>query len=569
MVRDMTVEPGQHDGALTITYRGLAVVLTVSSPPAGAEAVTEADVLEALESAPPATIRVPQLREAVRHASGVPTPVGDVDRSSTCDVVAGHNGLAVYAIPPAPPPPEPRKPRPSRAAAELLEETGEGEDGEAETDPRIVSEAWLRERVEELGVTHGILGDVVREFEPARVLGSVCCIARGQPPRKGRDTEITLTFETEAHREPAAREDGGVDFRANLSEQFVETDTVLARRQPEREGRESKGVFGRDVPPPRVQDRPLEQMVGPNTEVRGEELVAVETGRPVLARQRVSVLQVIEVPGDLDYSVGNIGFSGDMVVRGDVLPGFTIEAGGSVSVSGVTEGASIQAGQDLTLGGVVGGHDTVLKAGGDLVARFLHNANVEVDGEVRVQGEVVNCQIRAQRVVTDPKGRIVGGDGQRSPRGGRRHAGVAARGRDTGVRAGRRQRGDPGAADGLPGGERPCGTRDLATRGGSPGSVVLGRSRDRGEVERLRGCAGVGETARGGGRAESAAHGGRRRCARGLKRPRHRRAPVDRSCVAFTRQRQRGQSSRTARRRSRTQWNADRSRTNTIAAPPA
>ena len=410
MVRAMTVEPGQPDGALTITYRGLTVVLTVSPPAAGTEAVTEADVLEALESAPPATIRLPQVREAVRHASGAPTAVGDVEAAVECSVVVARSGMAAYAIPPAPPAvPAPRRPRPSRAAAELVDEADEGEEAEPDTDPGSVSEAWLRTRLEELGVTHGILDDVVREFEPARVLESVCGIARGQSPRKGRDAGVTLTFDPETQHEPAAREDGGVDFRTTLAEQFVEADTVLARRQPPVEGTEGEDVFGQAVAPPRVQDRLLEQMAGPNTEVRGEELVAVETGQPVLAGQRISVLQVIEVPGDLDYSVGNIGFRGDVVVRGDVLPGFTIEASGSVSVSGVTEGASIQAGQGLTLGGVVGGHDTVLKAGGDLVARFLHNANIEVDGEVRVQGEVVNCQIRAQRVVTDPKGRIVGG----------------------------------------------------------------------------------------------------------------------------------------------------------------
>ena len=122
---------------------------------------------------------------------------------------------------------------------------------------------------------------------------------------------------------------------------------------------------------------------------------------------RIDVVEVYEIASDLDYSVGNIAFSGDVIVRGDVKPGFEIVAGGSVTVRGITEGATIKAQRDITVAGVIGG--SVLEAGGDIVAQYFNNARVTASGQVTVNREIINATVEAQRVVTAPAGRIVGG----------------------------------------------------------------------------------------------------------------------------------------------------------------
>ena len=149
--------------------------------------------------------------------------------------------------------------------------------------------------------------------------------------------------------------------------------------------------------------------IGRNTEIQGENLVATTSGRALLNGDRIDVVPVYEVPRDLDYSVGNIEFGGDVMVRGDVKPGFSIVAEGSVVVQGMTERASIRAEGDITLMGVSGGGDTEIECGGNLAARYLQAVIAKVAGDLKVNSEIINCDIRARRVVTSPAGRIVGG----------------------------------------------------------------------------------------------------------------------------------------------------------------
>lgn len=109
------------------------------------------------------------------------------------------------------------------------------------------------------------------------------------------------------------------------------------------------------------------------------------------------------------------------MVRGDIKPGFSIVATGSVVVSGMVEHASIRAGGDINVQGVIGNHDVdgddedaegpaeLLEAGGDIDAQYLHTIAVTAAGEIRVNREIVNCTVQGGRVLTSPKGRIVGG----------------------------------------------------------------------------------------------------------------------------------------------------------------
>jgi uncharacterized protein (DUF342 family) len=144
--------------------------------------------------------------------------------------------------------------------------------------------------------------------------------------------------------------------------------------------------------------------------VCGDEVVAAIGGRPTLAGDvRVEVVPLFEVRQDLDYAVGNIEFAGDVIVRGDVRPGFSIAAGGSVVVQGLVEGAQITAGGDLSVLGAAGEHGSVFDVGGDLVARYLHSVVARVRGTAAVSLEIVNCTLSAERVSTSSRGRIVGG----------------------------------------------------------------------------------------------------------------------------------------------------------------
>jgi uncharacterized protein (DUF342 family) len=60
--------------------------------------------------------------------------------------------------------------------------------------------------------------------------------------------------------------------------------------------------------------------------------------------ERVEVIDLIKVSGNLDYNTGSIECEGSVRVEGDVLPDFHIRAGGDVSIGGVVDAAEVTAG---------------------------------------------------------------------------------------------------------------------------------------------------------------------------------------------------------------------------------
>ena len=388
--------------------------------------VTVDEIAAALASTPLDAFARELVETAVEGQAGQPVCVGEVEAPpGAMDgwfVKLSPDRLAAYAVPaPLPESEAPAPSDPSNAAARPPD-GAEGEAGEQREQPvnpatpdedqaadGLVSADVLRERLEAAGVTSGIIEDVLRDFDPPRPLLDVSCVARGEAPTIGQDASISFAFDRDPQFNPVERQDGSFDYHATAIERFVEAGAVLATRQPPVPGMPGRDVLGRELDPPIVRDEPLSALAGRGTEVQGETLIATEAGRPSLTGNRVEVSPVYEVAGDLDYSVGNIEFSGNVVVRGDVKPGFSIVAGGSVVVHGVTEGASIKAERDITLARVVGGHETALEAGGDLIAQYLHNAAATATGALKVAKEIVNCTIDAERVSMPTNGRVVGG----------------------------------------------------------------------------------------------------------------------------------------------------------------
>jgi len=391
-------------------------------------------------------------RELSRYAHSHPDPatearirIGQVAApaysGSPCAIVVSLDRLAAYAIPIDPPPPAP--PAPPEPAAATEETAGVPEDagstgasaapaagasppveasaapppetpGGAVADalppPLLVTATELRGLAQAEGVVAGLLDDVIDAFGDGTPLPDLCCIARGTLPQAGEDATLEYHIESDAPATPMHVGHGSVDFHALSVQRFVTVDVPLATKHPAVEGTPGCDVLGSVLEPPRARNIDLARLAGTNTRVEGDVLLATIVGRPVLSpRGAVEVLPIFEVPGDVNYAVGNIEFPGDVIVRGDVKSGFSIVAGGSVNVRGLVEGASITAGTDLSVLGTVGERESVFEVGGELSARYLHTTEAHVAGAVNVIGEIVNCRITADSVRTGSQGRIVGG----------------------------------------------------------------------------------------------------------------------------------------------------------------
>lgn len=117
-----------------------------------------------------------------------------------------------------------------------------------------------------------------------------------------------------------------------------------------------------------------------------------------LVEGKVFVSDVYEVE-NVDLSTGNIDFEGSVQVNGNVSSNFVIRAGSNVIISGVVEGAYIEAGGNIIIArGMNGMAKGTLKAGGNIVAKFLENATASAGGYVSTESILHSNVIAATEI---------------------------------------------------------------------------------------------------------------------------------------------------------------------------
>lgn len=263
------------------------------------------------------------------------------------------------------------------------------------------------------GIQRGISKSAIIEFLKNPVRDTPVVIARGRLPIKGESSQTDLKY-TSPSKElvPKCLASGQVDFRNLDIIHIVKENELLATKIPARPGTAGYDVYGRPVPAPNGDDLPLK--VGANVGVSedGMEARSLIEGAVTFEGERIAVTPVVEIAGDVDFSVGNINFPGTVIVRGSVLGGFTVVAGEDVSISGTVEAATIQCKGNLTVkGGVLGQGRARLEAGADFAARFINEATVEARGNILTNGAILHSQVSAggQVLVSGRDGSVAGG----------------------------------------------------------------------------------------------------------------------------------------------------------------
>lgn len=272
----------------------------------------------------------------------------------------------------------------------------------------------LEEVLDELsknGVIYGINRTNLETLVKYPVYNEMICIAEGTPPVNGENGKVEFHFDIKRDHRPTILEDGRVDFRELNLIQNIEKGGVLCSLIPPTPGKPGKTVAGTDIPA--LDGEPAVLPRGRNVVVSedGTQLVAGIDGQISYIDGKVSVFATHEVKADVDNSTGNINFIGNVVVMGNVLSGFTIEAGGNVEVMGVVEGATIRAGGDIILRrGMQGMGKGILISGGDIIARYIENSNVEARNDIKAEAIMhsnVKCGNKLE--ISGRKGLLVGG----------------------------------------------------------------------------------------------------------------------------------------------------------------
>lgn len=260
-------------------------------------------------------------------------------------------------------------------------------------------------------VTFGLDEQLVRDTVANKDYYKYLEIAQGRVPQKGKDGEVVLMFDPSRSYAPTILPDGSADYKnMNLFVHVTRGDLVATAVPPE-DGVDGFTVKGAVIPAQRGKEKKLPK--GKNVAISedGKSLVAEKNGRVDMIKDRIEVSDVHHVSGDVDMSVGNVNFDGDVVVDGNVISGLSIETTGSIEVRGYVEGATLTAGKDIILrNGMQGMSQGKLEAGGNIVARFIERATLIAKGSVFAD-YMVYCLITAgENVILKGKfGKLLGG----------------------------------------------------------------------------------------------------------------------------------------------------------------
>lgn len=202
-------------------------------------------------------------------------------------------------------------------------------------------------------------------------------VAFGTPAQEGKDGYVEELYPREITKEVKLMDDGTADYRSQNYVQIIEENDVICRIHPPVEGADGLKVDGTPIKAKSVRSAKVAKGLNTRLNEEGTELQAAVTGHLEFHRDAFQVQPVLEVPGDVDYSTGNINFPGDVHIKGNVREGFSVKAEGSVVVDGLVEAATVEAQGDLLITcGVVGDNHAILRSGGSIRTKYLENCEI-------------------------------------------------------------------------------------------------------------------------------------------------------------------------------------------------
>lgn len=265
-------------------------------------------------------------------------------------------------------------------------------------------------------IVHGILYDKIKQMtdNPKPFLYEKTLIASGDKPKDGANGYIQYTFNLDDNiRSPLEMDDGKVDYRELKRLNNVKAGELIAEKFPPAEGQHGRSVTGEVLMAKNGKEAHFK--IGKNVvlDETKTKLYAVIDGLVTKTdRDKINVFPIYEVNGDVDYHVGNIDFVGNVVIRGNVLPGFKVRADGDIRVIGGVEAAFLEANGSIEItGGVLGQNKAVVKAGANFKSSFVQDATIEAAEEVLITQSIMHSSVRGGKAVycKGSKGLIVGG----------------------------------------------------------------------------------------------------------------------------------------------------------------
>lgn len=260
-------------------------------------------------------------------------------------------------------------------------------------------------------VINGMRSDIIDEIANKQQYFKIFLVATGTPPIAGEDGSVVehvpreepLTFKEDEH--------GRVDYKEqNLFRRIEKGDLICDIIAP-KEGTDGIDVKGNVLKAAKGKNAIVPAGESTTITEDGSQLVADCNGYISYVRDKFRVADRLVIHENVDMSVGNQDFLGDIIVYGDVISGFTLKATGNILVKGAIEGAILEAGGNIEIGdGMNGNNFGELHAGGYVRSPFLENVKIFAGEDIFVKS-MISCEAHSERdiCINEGIGVVIGG----------------------------------------------------------------------------------------------------------------------------------------------------------------
>jgi len=267
-------------------------------------------------------------------------------------------------------------------------------------------------QIAEQGVTYGIDETILENVMLEKQFYRRFAIARGTSAQDGENGRLIFHFKRDHFgMQMLLDEKDKVDYKNLDLYAKVNAGDLLVSKLPATEGQTGYTVKGKALKAKSGKESKLPRGDKVTYNQAKSEMYAAVSGRVDYVGDRISVSNVLTIDGDVDFSVGNIDFNGDVIVKGNVISGFKVKATGRVEVKGNVQRAQVIAGGDVVVvNGVQGLDSGYVETGGTLSTKFLERSRVKAKVSV-IADQIIHSHVECggEVVAKGEHGAIIGG----------------------------------------------------------------------------------------------------------------------------------------------------------------
>lgn len=276
--------------------------------------------------------------------------------------------------------------------------------------PHPISKSLIDDALEKNGITMGMIDENISRLVNGDWKENVLKIAEGCLPENGEDGWYEYFFRTSVARTPKVLDDGSVDFYDVEWYEMVKKDQKLAEYHPAVPGINGYTVKGDIIPSMQGKEQPVLAGSGFCSDKTGLVYFSQMDGIIELENNRMTVKKVL-VLDEISLVTGNVSFDGDIYVRGNIISGMSVTAGGDLVVDGYVEKVQIRAGGNVLLRqGVNASGEGEIIADKSVIGTFFEAVKIYAKEDIKANS-ALNCNLAAEGHIDirGKKGSLIGG----------------------------------------------------------------------------------------------------------------------------------------------------------------